>query len=274
MEKIDRLGWADGFAFRALGVKVGVRATRADVLEELRGPLPPDSAPLATPEVDLLYSLVVGGPGSRPGVKRMHVLYADETRQARAEHLPDILRVFEMDLSLKLGAMARGRLVLHAGVVEHGGRALVLPGHSMSGKSTLVTALVKAGATLYSDEYAVIDAHGRVHPYRRPISLREGPDLRPVPYRPEAFGGRWGRRPVPVGLVALTAYRAGARFTLRPLTAGRATVEVFAHALAGVFRPERTFARLAPQVAGWRVEMGVRGEADDAARRLLERLAG
>jgi hypothetical protein len=34
---------------------------------------------------------------------------------------------------------------------------------SYSGKTTLVSELIRAGATYYSDEYAVIDERGRVH---------------------------------------------------------------------------------------------------------------
>ena len=37
------------------------------------------------------------------------------------------------------------------------GRAIVIPGRTFSGKSTLVAELVRAGATYYSDEYAVED---------------------------------------------------------------------------------------------------------------------
>jgi hypothetical protein len=42
---------------------------------------------------------------------------------------------------------------------------MVLPGKSFAGKTTLVAALVRAGAEYWSDEYAVLDANGDVHPY-------------------------------------------------------------------------------------------------------------
>ena len=45
--------------------------------------------------------------------------------------------------------------LVHAGVVAGTGGALVLPGRSQAGKSTLVAALVTAGASYYSDEFAV-----------------------------------------------------------------------------------------------------------------------
>ena len=33
--------------------------------------------------------------------------------------------------------------------------------------------MVRAGATYYSDEYAVIDDTGLVHPFARPLGIRE-----------------------------------------------------------------------------------------------------
>src|SRR5262249_9105581 len=53
--------------------------------------------------------------------------------------------------------------VVHSGVVAHGGRAILLPGPTSTGKSTLVAELVRRGAAYFSDEYALLDAEGRVH---------------------------------------------------------------------------------------------------------------
>jgi hypothetical protein len=64
--------------------------------------------------------------------------------------------------------------VVHSGVVAHDGRAILLPGPTHAGKSTLVAELVRLGAPYFSDEYALIDADGRVHPYPRPMLLRDG----------------------------------------------------------------------------------------------------
>ena len=54
------------------------------------------------------------------------------------------------------------------------GRAILVPGHSFQGKSTLVQAFVAAGALYFSDELALIDGAGQVHPYPRPMMLRDG----------------------------------------------------------------------------------------------------
>lgn len=65
-------------------------------------------------------------------------------------------------------------LIVHAAVLERGGRALILPAASGSGKSTLCAGLVFGGGwRLLSDELALIDpASGHVVPLPRPLSLK------------------------------------------------------------------------------------------------------
>ncbi len=62
-------------------------------------------------------------------------------------------------------------LAVHAGVVSGNGGAIVIPGGSGLGKSTLVAALVQVGFGYLSDEMAAVDADGSVHAFPRPISL-------------------------------------------------------------------------------------------------------
>jgi hypothetical protein len=64
-------------------------------------------------------------------------------------------------------------LVVHAAVLERGGKALLLPAPSGSGKSTLCAALAFSGWRLLSDELALINPqHCHVVPLPRPISLK------------------------------------------------------------------------------------------------------
>ena len=142
----------------------------------------------------------------------------------------------------------------------------------MSGKTTLVRALVRAGATYYSDEYAVLDERGRVHPYPKPMSIRDDAGGRPKKVLPEALGGTAGVRPLPVGLVVATSYREGARWRPRRLSPGRAVMELLAHTVSARRDPERAFATLRSATAGAMVIKGARGEADKIAEALLDRL--
>src|SRR5689334_7192989 len=152
MEKIDRLGWAAGLCFTAYGVRVGIRANDAHVASHFPDYLPPGWKPARSNLVERLYSLRVGG--NRRGIRAFHLLYAGAARVARTHDLDEALLRLESALHLYVAEKARRRLFLYAGVVSWNDRAIVLPGRTMSGKTTLVAALVRAGARYYSAEYA------------------------------------------------------------------------------------------------------------------------
>ena len=272
MEKIDRLGWAAGIAFVSYGLRIGIRASSPQILDRLQGLLPPDAKPARGPRVQCLYSLIVRGTKVGPNVRRFNILYADAVPLARTKDTDQVLEALEMDLQLYVAERARRRVFVHAGVVGWRGRAIVIPGRTMSGKTTLVRALVRAGATYYSDEYAVLDERGRVHPYPKPMSIRKNGGGRPMKIFPEAFGGTTGVRPLPVGLVVATSYREGARWRPRRLSPGRAVMELLAHTVSARRDPERAFATLRSATGEATVIKGARGEAEEIAEALLGRL--
>lgn len=272
MEKIDRLGWAAGIAFTAYGLSVGVRVSDRSVLDRVKALLPPGWKPAAKPTVRRLYSLIAGGPTRRVGVRRFNILYSGATRLSRTHDLEATLRHLELDLELYIADRARRRTFVHAGVVGWNGRAIVIPGRSGSGKSSLVKALVRAGATYYSDEFAVLDERGRVHPYPLPLTIRRGQDgAPPVKCRVEEIGGVAGSRPLPVGLVVVTRYVSGARFRPRPVSAGRAVLELLANTLPARRRPEQVLDTLTRVVSQAPVLRGTRGEAEEMALRILKK---
>ena len=64
-------------------------------------------------------------------------------------------------------------LLLHAGVVERNGRAIVMPALPGSGKSTLTAALTLRGFRLLSDEFGVVRLDDvRLLPMLRPLALK------------------------------------------------------------------------------------------------------
>ena len=165
MDKIDRLGWAAGINFISYGLRIGVRVNDPAIIDKVTEQLPPDWKPTTSSVVDRVYSIIAGGAGSRPGIRRYSLVYANAGRIARTPELFQALDAFESDLQLYVAEEAPRRVFVHAGVVRWRGKAILIPGRSFSGKTTLTAELVKAGATYYSDEYAVLDGQGRVHPY-------------------------------------------------------------------------------------------------------------
>jgi serine kinase of HPr protein (carbohydrate metabolism regulator) len=249
-----------------------VRVNRADALPLLLARLPPGWRRSRAASVERLFSVVVGE-STRPGITRLNLLYEDHLRLARTRSLEELLETLESRARFYVAEHARRRVFVHAGVVGWRGRAIVLPGRSMAGKSSLVAELVRAGATYYSDEFAVLDSRGRAHPFAKPISLRAEGETRQEHFAVESLGGTAGRRALPVGLVVVTEYRRGARFRPRRLTQGQGALALLSHAVAARREPARTLDALRPVVASAPVLRGARGEAREAAREILEALA-
>ena len=273
MAKIDRLGWAAGMCFVAYGRRIGIRVNNPEVLEKLPDRLPPGWKPAPSPVVDHLYSLLVGGAGPQANVRRFNLLYAGPARLARTMNLDEVFELLESDLQRTIAEAARGRVFVHAGVVGWGGRAIVLPGRTLSGKTTLVAGLVRAGATYYSDEYAVFDARGRVHPYPKPLSIRGENGGQPRKCPAEALGGLPGVKPLPVGLVAVTDYQPVARWRPRLLSPGQGVLTLLANAVAARRRPKAALATLQEVVSRAPVLKGTRGEAEEEFDAMLEQIA-
>jgi hypothetical protein len=255
-----------GFAITAYGVRIGVRANEAGVLARIRDHLPPGWRSVRTREVERLYSFVV------PRRRGIHTVYRDLSPFPQTLALKELLDTFESDLQLYVAERAARRVFVHAGVVGWRGRAILLPGPSMSGKSTLVAELVRAGATYYSDEYAVLDARGRVYPYARRLSLRADGTLERRRCSAAALGGRTGGRPLPVGLVAVSRYRPRARWRPRRLSVSAGALEIVAHTVAVRRDPRRALAAIEQVVRHAPILRGVRGEARETACALLHAL--
>jgi HprK-related kinase A len=95
----------------------------------------------------------------------------------------------EMGMNLQMALGQRRYLLLHAAVVERGGRALILTGESGAGKSTLAALLGERGWRLMGDEFALIDpATGLLHPFPRAVSLKN----EAIGLFPDLTVERWG----------------------------------------------------------------------------------
>ena len=83
------------------------------------------------------------------------------------------LPLFEWGCNWLIGRRLNDMLLLHAGVVEKDGFALVLPALPGSGKSTLTAALSQTGWRLLSDEFGAYDPiSGLFQAVLKPIALK------------------------------------------------------------------------------------------------------
>lgn len=266
----------DGFTFSSYGARIGIRSTEAASLRRLAQTLPPRSRPWPSPEVDHLYSLVAAEANGNGRGRRFNLLYAGAQRILRSHDMGDVVEALDSDLHFQVAVHARWKLFVHAGVVGWNGAAIVLPGRSGSGKSRLVAELVRAGAVYYSDEFAVLDGHGRVHPYPKRLHIRADPDAAEkgppvVRKRIEELGGLAGTRALPVGLVVLTSFARVTRPRLRRLSPGEAVLALLNHTVLARHRPQFALRLLARAVDGKPTFRGRRGEAAEFISSALAR---
>jgi hypothetical protein len=248
---------------------MGVRVNDPGVMEHILPRLPPGWTAARSAVVDELFSVYCGRASGRSGVRHFDILYRGGDRLVRTLDRDELLDSVEGQMKLCVAEMATRRVFLHAGVVAWNGGAILIPGRSYSGKSRLVEALVRRGATYYSDEYAVLDARARVHPYATPLSRRDesGRARRVVP---ESLGRPTARPAVPVLKVVLTRYRAGADWKPRQLTPGRALLGLLDHAIPARRRPRDVLAALRRIVSNAPVYKSARGEAEAVAAAILD----
>lgn len=269
MAKLDRLDWPAGMAITSYGVRVGLRASDPQLLPKLRERLPPGWRPAVSPVVDRMFSLISGGAGANDRVRRYHLAYEDFGRIARTFDLDEAVDALQSGLHRHVAEYAHQRIFVHAGVVGWRGTAILIPGRSMSGKTTLVAELVRSGATYYSDEYAVLDSRGYVHPFAKPLSIRSNGSTRQKDISVEELGGSAGSTPLPVGLVVLGEYKPGASWRPRKLSTGKAVLALLSNTIAARRVPEDALKTLQQVAARATTMKGTRGEARDIARALL-----
>jgi serine kinase of HPr protein (carbohydrate metabolism regulator) len=231
--------------------------------------LPPGWQPCAPDEVEQRFGLVSEAVGTYTYTMNGEVIN-------RGLDLELALAVLDSQLRLNLGVKSPDAIFIHAGAVAHRGRTLIMPGRSFAGKTTLAAALVRAGAVYFSDEFAVIDMSGMIHPYAKPLSIRGG-GRGQTEHSVESLGGVSGEEALPVGLVVVTSYRLGASWQPERLSPGEGAMALLENAVPARKRPAQAMKAISRALENAVVIRSDRGEADEIAPLLLaelERLAG
>jgi hypothetical protein len=266
MPEADTTKGAQEIAFEAYGVRVVVDATEPQVLEGVRRLLPPDSQP-CPPETA----------GCRFSVSRTTTGTYSVTRDGKQltgtndVHLELALELLDSQIRIYLGRTAPDTIFVHAGAVSHRGSVIVVPAMSFGGKTTLVAALVEAGAVYYSDEFAVLDREGLVIPYPKPLSVRNG-GWQQTDRTVESYGGVAGEERLPVGMIVITTYQPQAEWSPKRVSAGAGAMALLANAVPARERSDEVMATVSRAAEGALVLEGERGEADALAPLLLSEL--
>jgi len=246
--------------FRCHGTRIAIEdASGVGVAESLRAAMPPHLEPPGDGTADARY--VVERYTGADGTIVYHVVSRGAVR-LRARQKVRVVDWLRGEIDALVAERSLQSLFVHAGVVGWRGHAILVPGRTMSGKSRLVTELVRCGATYYSDEFAVFDGEGWVLPYARWPAVRE-------PGVEVDFGSRDATAPLPVGLIVSTSYCAAAAWQPREVRGVRAVFPIIDNTVLA--RQEtRQLLRLTSKIAPRAVTLqGPRPEAAEVAPQLL-----
>ena len=267
MEALDDIGWDYGFSFSSYGVQLGLRVTDVDLLELLRDHQPFASDYSDAKIVDRLFSVVAMGNVPSKGAR--YNLYWDQSLFAKKVPINELCTTFSSLTSLAVAELSEKKLFIHCGVVGWKDKAILIPGRTHVGKSTLVHELVKAGASYYSDEFAVLDNEGCISAYPRPLSMRQPLTRKQQDVPVENIGGTIGHERLPVGLVILTEYKKKETWKPENVSAGNGLLVLLDNTHSARRSPRRAMEILKLAVDDATILSGPRGNASETARMIL-----
>lgn len=226
-KKISKSDFKHHFYLESYGVKIGVSSNSAEALENVKKAvaiyLPECFREIAETDTKHRFIFVWNAGEKDTLYKNGEKIFSRESRKTSVDSVASQVR-------LTVAEFAVQRVFVHAGVVSRKGKAIMIPGRSFRGKTALTAALVKRGAVYYSDEYAILDADGFLHPFPKMLSVRgEIDDYKQVDYPVEKFGGVAGTEKIAVGMVLVTEYQAKARWNPKFLSAANGIIEVIKH---------------------------------------------
>ncbi len=254
-------------AFKAYGVRIRIFSKKKGLVREVA-----DRLNLLLPngfEI-IRYSQAKYTFSVRTNKKFEYVLFKGTKKITAGNDKKIFLNYFDFQIRVTIAEFAESKVFIHAGVVGWKGKAILIPADSFCGKTTLIKELTKLGATYYSDDYAVLDENGFVHPFPKTLSIRGLIDEhQQVEFPVEAFGGVRGIEPLPVGMVLLTEFKSGAKWQPQVLSEGTAVLKMLSHTIPIRYNPQFSLTVLNKIVSRAIIIKSKRGEAKDFATKLL-----
>lgn len=231
VEAIEYKGqFPEEFSFESYGVTVRVKCSDGELASRfaglidrtMLGRLRPLEGGVEKPDLEFKFAVDENG---------QFFCYENGKLRSEPTSYTGHLDFYESYLRIKIAEYARNVVFVHAGVAAWKGKAIVIPGNSYSGKTTLVAELVKCGAEYFSDEYAIFDSEGFVHPFPRDLQIRAEGEYEQTKVPVAEFGGSAAETKLPAGLIILTKYDAGAVWKPEHLSPGEAVVEMVPHTI-------------------------------------------
>jgi hypothetical protein len=246
--------------FESYGVRVGISSEYTPILERLADDideiLPTHTKSIENKNIDQLFN-ITRKDGSLLGFSKNGEFITG------GESETNFLNFLLSRVRLTVAESADRLVFVHAGVVVWRESAIVIPGRSYSGKTTLVAEMIKRGAEYFSDEYAVLDANGLVHPFPKTLSIRGIIDeYQQVEFSASEFGGETGTEPRQIGMILLCEYDEKAEFNPKSLTSGEGILKIIEHTIPIRVAPEFSLMVLQKATENALIWESKRGEAE------------
>lgn len=270
--ELEKVKWRYNFAFESYGVKIGIKTNNKKFIGECKDSLdlvfPTGWHEIGFEEHKFLFSVYL--PKNR---QQNSYIYKNDELVATQLAKNFKFDSFESHLRLTVAEFAENFVFLHAGAVAYRKKAIIIPGVSFAGKTTLVAELSKRGLEYYSDEYAVIDKKGLLNPFSKRLSMRGIiDDYTQVEIPVEEMGGRKGVKPIPIKMILVTKYKKNAKFRPEQISTGKGIIESIANSVSVRQNPELVLQTLSQVVAGAKVIKTSRGEVGQFADKFLKYL--
>jgi hypothetical protein len=208
-------------AFNSFGVSIAVECRPGDALA-VSNCLPPGCKPVNPAETEHRFTFE-----PEPEQEDLFSVRYGRFSKGLPKPLNSALRILQKEIYLCIAEHSRNYAFIHASVVAWNKSAIIFPGASHAGKSTLAWALVQAGAVYYSDEYAVLDEQGTIHPFALPINLRL-----PNGERRAVVPDCVGSDPLEPVLIVFARYQPKGIWRPHPLRPGESMLRLVQHSIS------------------------------------------
>ena len=268
LRRVKKSDFQHHLFIESFGVKINFTTNTPDGIEDIRQMLAQTlagcSREIEPTETEHHFRLVRNFSGKDSFYKEDEQIYSNLQREWTVEEMSSKVRI-------TVAEFAVGRVFLHSGAVCWKGKAIIYPAATFSGKTALTAALVKRGATYYSDEYAIIDENGFLHPFPKTLSIRGiVDDYTQVEHPVETLGGKTGKKKIPVGMVLITKYSKNAVWKPQILTPARGIMAMLKDAIPIRTYPDYVLKVLKQLSNTAKVVKSRRGDVEKSADSILD----
>jgi hypothetical protein len=182
----------------------------------------------------------------------------------------ELLSKLVSKIRMVIAEFAVGYVFIHSGAVSIGDNAILLPGNSFDGKSTLTAELVRQGSAYLSDEYGILDETGCVHPVTSHLTLRHEDNTIQTGRSVKSIGGTTAETRAKVKMVVFTKYYPNAEWIPKRLSRPNGIMEIINHVIPIRRSPIFALSALGQMANSSIFFASHRGEAKYCAEKILQ----